>query len=208
MLDCAPRSGVRMRLVPTTKCTGARVPSPDRGAIVKFRLTPFAAAFVAAVWLAGCASTNVSQPASSGSTAATGDAKPAAQSQVATVNTGSSDGANVAAADQKLASVVYFDFDSSIVKPEYNGTIDGYAKLLRQGQRKLTIEGHADERGGHEYNLALGQRRAESVRKSLELLGVKEDQVEAISYGEERPVAQGHDEESWAKNRRAEFKVR
>lgn len=175
---------------------------------MKFRLTPFAAALVAAVWLAGCSSTKVNEPSATGGTAANGGNQQAAQSQVATVNTGSSNAGNLDAAERGLAQVVYFDFDSSIVKSEYNGTIEGYAKLLRQGQRKLTVEGHADERGGHEYNLALGQRRAESVRKSLELLGVKDDQVEAVSYGEERPVAQGQDEESWAKNRRAEFKVR
>ena len=161
------------------------------------------------MWLAGCASTNVSDPASGGSAAGgAAGSQPGAQSQVATVNAGSSSSGDLAAAEQGLARVIYFDFDSSMVKPEYNGTIDGYAKLLRQGQRKVTIEGHADERGGHEYNLALGQRRAESVRKSLSLLGVKEDQVEAVSYGEERPIAQGHDEESWAKNRRAEFRLR
>lgn len=175
---------------------------------MKFRLSPLAATFAAAVWLAGCASTNVSEPAAGGAAGAAGGSQPGAQSQVASVNAGSSNAGSVAAAEQGLAPVIYFDFDSSLVKPEYNGTINGYAKLLRQGQSKLTIEGHADERGGHEYNLALGQRRAESVRKTLALLGIKEDQVEAISYGEERPVALGQDEESWGKNRRAEFKLR
>ncbi|MCW7538312.1 peptidoglycan-associated lipoprotein Pal [Aquabacterium sp. A7-Y] len=108
----------------------------------------------------------------------------------------------------KLDRVVYFDFDSYVVKDEYGQTMSSYAKLLNGGQRRLTIEGHADERGGREYNLALGQKRAEAVRKSLALLGVKEAQMEAVSYGEERPVALGTDEEAWAKNRRAELNVR
>lgn len=176
---------------------------------MKFRLSSLATALVAAAWLAGCASTNVSEPASGGTASSGGGSQPSAESKVTTVNTGSSNSTDVAAAEQRLASAIYFDFDSSLVKPEYNGTIDGYAKLMRRGgQERLTVEGHADERGGHEYNLALGQRRAEAVRKALALLGVKEDQIEAVSYGEERPVAQGHDEESWSKNRRAEFKLR
>jgi peptidoglycan-associated lipoprotein len=70
------------------------------------------------------------------------------------------------------------------------------------------IEGHTDERGGSEYNLALGQKRAEAVRRALELLGVRENQIEAVSYGKERPAAAGSNEEAWAKNRRAELILR
>lgn len=109
----------------------------------------------------------------------------------------------------QLARVVYFDFDSYVVKDEYAPTIASYARSLTSNdQRRLTIEGHADERGGREYNLALGQKRAEAVRKALELLGVKENQMEAVSYGEERPAMQGATEEAWAKNRRAELTLR
>jgi peptidoglycan-associated lipoprotein len=72
--------------------------------------------------------------------------------------------------------------------------------------RKVVIEGHTDERGGREYNLALGQKRAETVARAMTLLGVNPDQVEAVSFGKERPAAQGSDEAAWAKNRRAEIK--
>jgi peptidoglycan-associated lipoprotein len=105
--------------------------------------------------------------------------------------------------------VIYFDFDSYAVKDEYRGTIDTYAKALTADRKKhLVVEGHTDERGGREYNLALGQKRAEAVSKALGLLGAGDAQVEAVSYGKERPAAQGSDEAAWAKNRRAELNYR
>lgn len=175
---------------------------------MKFRRVSLATALVAAAWLAGCASTRVGEPAAGSATAGTASSQQSAQSQVTTVDAGSPNASSLAAAEQGLAPVIYFDFDSSLIRPEYHGTIDGYAKLLRNDrQRRLTIEGHADERGSHEYNLALGQRRAEAVRKALQLLAVNDDQLEAISYGEERPAVQGTGEEVWSKNRRAEFRL-
>ncbi|HEX5358178.1 MAG TPA: peptidoglycan-associated lipoprotein Pal [Aquabacterium sp.] len=108
-----------------------------------------------------------------------------------------------------LPRVIYFDFDSNVVKEEFRPAIEGHAKrLVAAKNKKIVVEGHTDERGGREYNLALGQRRAEAVQKSLTLLGVSGDQVEAVSFGEERPAAQGSNEEAWAKNRRAEIKDR
>lgn len=108
-----------------------------------------------------------------------------------------------------LSRVVYFDFDSFVVKPEFTDTITGHAKRLNADKAsKVIIEGHTDERGGREYNLALGQKRAEAVQKSLTLLGVSAGQLEAVSFGEERPAAQGADESAWSQNRRAEIKNR
>jgi peptidoglycan-associated lipoprotein len=105
--------------------------------------------------------------------------------------------------------VIYFDFDSYVVKDEYRGIIDSYAKALAADRKKhLSVEGHTDERGGREYNLALGQKRAEAVAKSLALLGAGDSQVEAVSFGKERPAVQGSDEAAWAKNRRAELNYR
>ena len=87
--------------------------------------------------------------------------------------------------------------------------IDGHAKLLAANRSKrLVVEGHSDERGGREYNLALGQKRAEAVAKSLALLGVPESRIEAVSFGEERPAVAGSDESAWSRNRRAELKDR
>jgi peptidoglycan-associated lipoprotein len=124
----------------------------------------------------------------------------AGQSGVATVNAGSTAGTSA-------PRVVYFDFDSYTIKDEYRGLIEANAKALAGAKAKrMTVEGHTDERGGREYNLALGQKRAETVARAMSLLGVSADQVEAVSFGKERPAAQGSDEAAWAKNRRAEIK--
>ncbi|HKX45004.1 MAG TPA: peptidoglycan-associated lipoprotein Pal [Burkholderiaceae bacterium] len=109
-------------------------------------------------------------------------------------------------ANAAAGKIVYFDFDSYVVKDEYRPLIDSYAKTLAADRKKhVVVEGHTDERGGREYNLALGQKRAEAVTKALALLGATDAQLEAVSYGKERPAAQGSDEAAWAKNRRAEL---
>lgn len=113
------------------------------------------------------------------------------------------------AAGPNGANLVYFDFDSYVIKPDYQGVIESHARHLRaDNKRKTVIEGHADERGGREYNLALGQKRSEAVRRALGLLGVNDSQVEAVSFGKEKPADLGHDEAAWAKNRRAEISYR
>jgi len=105
--------------------------------------------------------------------------------------------------------IVYFDFDSFTVKPEYQSMLEGHARYLKAASsRRLMIEGHTDERGGREYNLALGQKRAEAVRRSLGLLGVSDAQVEAVSFGKEKPAVSGHSEDAHAQNRRAELTYR
>ena len=108
-----------------------------------------------------------------------------------------------------VARVIYFDYDSFSIKPEFQSVIDGHAKFLNANKtRRVTLEGHTDESGGREYNLALGQKRAEAVRRSLVLLGVAESQVEPVSFGEEKPAATGSSDADLAKNRRAEFVYR
>jgi peptidoglycan-associated lipoprotein len=108
-----------------------------------------------------------------------------------------------------VSRIVYFDYDSYVVKPEFQSVIEAHARFLKQtGSRHIVIEGHTDERGGREYNLALGQKRSEAVRRSLELLGVRDAQVEAVSFGKEKPASPGSDEAAWAKNRRAEIAYR
>jgi peptidoglycan-associated lipoprotein len=105
--------------------------------------------------------------------------------------------------------IVYFDYDSFVIKPEYQAVIEAHSRVIKSDKtRKVAIEGHTDERGGREYNLALGQKRAEAVRKAMGLLGVTDSQVEAVSFGKEKPAAQGSDEASLAKNRRAEISYR
>jgi peptidoglycan-associated lipoprotein len=103
--------------------------------------------------------------------------------------------------------LVYFDYDSFVVKPEFQSVIAAHARFLRaQPARKVAIEGHTDERGGREYNLALGQKRAEAVRNALSILGVSSSQMEAVSFGKEKPVVTGNEEAAFAKNRRAEIR--
>ena len=101
---------------------------------------------------------------------------------------------------------VYFDFDSYIVKDEFKGVVEAHAKyLVAHKDRKVVVQGNTDERGGREYNLALGQKRAEAVRKAMALLGVPESQIEAVSFGKEKPKAQGSDEAAYAENRRSDI---
>lgn len=128
-------------------------------------------------------------------------AKPVVESKIQKVDI---DAEQTAAVSDKR--VIYFDFDSYVVKDDYRGVVEAHAKRLGLSKNvRLNLEGHADERGGREYNLALGQKRAEAVAKSLSLLGVAADRVEPVSFGKERPAVQGSTEEAYAKNRRVEL---
>ena len=99
--------------------------------------------------------------------------------------------------------IVYFDFDKSNIKPEFNTLIAAHAEFLKGHPKAgVVLEGNTDERGSREYNMALGQRRADSVKKTMEVLGVADSQMETISYGEEKPAAMGHNEAAWRLNRR------
>ena len=163
---------------------GAPVETRTPGAAEAARAAPGAAAGAAAGAGAGAA------------------AAPA--SQVAAVDLGRQ-GVAVAAIDR----IVYFDFDSDVIRPEFRALIDAHAqRLVANRNLRLVIEGHTDERGGREYNLALGQRRAEAVMRSLMLLGAREAQLESVSFGKERPAVAGSNEEAWAQNRRAELRDR
>jgi peptidoglycan-associated lipoprotein len=100
---------------------------------------------------------------------------------------------------------IFFEYDSYEISAAGRSVVEEHSKYLRSHpNQQIRIEGHADERGGREYNLALGQKRSDAVRKAMSLLGVAEKQVESVSFGKEKPQALGHDEESWAKNRRAD----
>lgn len=179
--------------------------------MTRFHRLPLVSALsAAAVLLAACGTTTdladtkapveTRQPAAD----ANANANATPQSKVATVELSARDAAAAAAAK---ARTVYFDFDSYVVKDEYKPVIDANAKLLTLDKAvRLSAEGHTDERGGREYNLALGQKRAEAVVKALQVMGATAGQVEAVSFGKERPADTGHDEAAWAKNRRVELK--
>lgn len=101
---------------------------------------------------------------------------------------------------------VYFDFDNYTVKNDYTALIERQGKYLAMNpQLAIKVEGNTDERGGSEYNLALGQKRADAVVRALKVYGVKESQMEAVSWGKEKPKATGHDEAAWAQNRRVDL---
>ncbi|MFO1193149.1 MAG: peptidoglycan-associated lipoprotein Pal [Rhodoferax sp.] len=126
---------------------------------------------------------------------------------IAPVTVGNAAGA--AAPPPAGARTVYFDYDSFAIKPEFVPVIEAQARYLKADpKRHAAVEGHTDERGGREYNLALGQKRAEAVRRALGLLGVADAQVEAVSFGKEKPAVSGSDEAAMAKNRRAEINYR
>ncbi|XAH24537.1 peptidoglycan-associated lipoprotein Pal [Xylophilus sp. GW821-FHT01B05] len=106
-----------------------------------------------------------------------------------------------------VSRIVYFDFDKSVVKPEYRDVVRAHADYLRAApQSSVVLEGNTDDRGGREYNLALGQRRADAVRQSLVLLGVSDRQIEAVSFGMEKPASTLRTEEGYGLNRRVEFR--
>ena len=101
---------------------------------------------------------------------------------------------------------VFYDLDQYDVKDEYRPLVEAHAKFLRDNPMvRMLVQGNTDERGSREYNVALGQRRADGVKRMMVLLGARENQIEAVSLGEEKPKAEGHDEESWSQNRRSDI---
>ena len=168
----------------------------------------------AAFLMAGCGSTvkldNVPVEDKSGTSvsqsAEEGQGSAVAKSGVASLDIGKS---IQEIALPSLPRIVYFDYDSIIIKPEFQALIESHARFIKVDKmRKVAIEGHTDERGGREYNLALGQKRAEAVKNAFNLLGVSESQLEAVSFGKEKPVVPGSDEASLSKNRRVEINYR
>jgi len=104
---------------------------------------------------------------------------------------------------------IYFGFDSFVVRPEYKSILEENARAAKAGKiQRIVIEGHTDERGGREYNLALGQKRADAVRNELSLLGVDDSKIESVSFGKEKPAEIGEGESAMEKNRRAEIVTR
>ena len=170
----------------------------------------FALTAIAAVLLAACASKEPakdvpvetrSAPASTTtSTAPTTTTTPVAQVATPTLSP-LNDPNNILS-----KRIIYFDYDKDSVRSEFQAVVQAHAKYLADNRgRKIRLEGHADERGSREYNMALGQRRGDAVRKAMNLLGVGNDRMETVSFGEDKPRAQGSTEEAWAQNRRVEI---
>ena len=180
------------------------------------------AVFAAAAFLASCgaskppasatapdqtsaAATPGAKPATAG---ATGQAKPPVGTS-AGASAGGKPAASVAAINDPNNILskrsVYYDYDNYDVKPEFRGLVEAHARYLRDNPgARVTLEGNCDERGSREYNVALGQKRAEGVKKMMTLLGAREQQIEAVSFGEEKPKAAGTGEAAWSQNRRSD----
>ena len=173
------------------------------------RITTLAAPIAAALALAACASKPIAPPAPAPVVTAT--PTPVAPVAATPAPTPASVATPLAAyldPNNPLAQrrSVYFAFDDSTYRAQDKAVVELQGKFLAQHPDvHVTVSGNTDERGGSEYNLALGQRRAQSVKSALELLGVKDAQVEAVSFGKEKPKASGHDEAAWEQNRRADF---
>jgi peptidoglycan-associated lipoprotein len=172
---------------------------------------------ILAAALAACSSTpeQEQEPASVEERQPGADVPPGAQTQpvapggVARVDLGARPSGAAALKDPNnilSKRSIFYEFDKFDIRDEYKSLIEAHARYLRDNPgAKMLIQGNTDERGGREYNVALGQRRSEGVRRMLMLLGAKDDQIEAVSLGEEKPRAQGQDESAWSQNRRSDI---
>ena len=173
---------------------------------MRLNRSTLAVSIIALAALAGCGS----QPTSEQDGAAVEDRNPNAVKTQPVAPVTAADPYGLAALRDPKSPLskrsIYFDLDSYVVKDEYKSLLEQHARFLAKNtQMKMLIQGNADERGSREYNLALGQKRAEAVKKALSLLGAKEAQLESVSLGEERPACSEQTESCWAQNRRGDM---
>jgi peptidoglycan-associated lipoprotein len=166
----------------------------------------------AAVFLAACSGTDTKKEEEAAAAAAAAAAEAAAAEAAAREAEREAE-AQRAAAQRELeqsamaaGTVFYFDFDSSVLKPAAQVALDAHIALLKTNDRSVRLDGHTDERGTRDYNMALGERRANAVRDYMVVNGVASYRIETVSYGEEQPVAYGSGEANWSQNRRVELK--
>lgn len=176
------------------------------------KFTHVVALVLLAAGLAGCQKPKQVQPeAGTPSTTTEGSGAETSGLGTETTDAGSEAAAMSAAQQQALAalktrSVVYFEYDSSEIRAEYVEVVAAHAAYLNKyPTTRVRLEGHTDERGSREYNIGLGERRAQTVRKAMQIQGVPDTQMTTVSYGEERPAAEGSDEAAYAQNRRVEI---
>jgi peptidoglycan-associated lipoprotein len=174
-----------------------------------------AAAVLAFAMLASCGGGPVSEQSPAGveertpGSAAGSTTKPVPQGQVAKVDLTAKGGAQSMLTDPRSIlsrRSIYYELDAYDVKDQYKDLVEAHAKYLRDNPgSKMLIQGNTDERGSREYNVSLGQRRSEGVKRMLMLLGARENQIESVSLGEEKPKSEGHDEQAWSQNRRSDI---
>lgn len=171
------------------------------------RLKPLAIVLFGMVLLSACDTAPKKDDTTTGATGGAGTEDSAVQGQGADMSGGTVTTMSLDDPASPLSKrVIYFDYNSSAISDEGRQLIELHATYLADHpETKLVLEGHTDERGSREYNIALGERRAESVQKMMQLLGVNNSQLQAISFGEERPVDPGHMAEAWQANRRVEL---
>ena len=181
---------------------------------MRANLTLIFAAIASVALLAGCPATTMEDQTAAPVTDATkpGAVKPGGQVTTKPVAPVDVTGRGTAAADPRVKQgplaqrSIYYDLDQFEVKDQYRGLVEAHAKFLRENPtHRILIQGNTDERGSREYNVGLGQRRSDGVKKMLILLGARENQIESVSLGEEKPQSDGHDESAWSKNRRSDI---
>ena len=172
------------------------------------------ALFAVVAFLAACetAPKDAGDAAGSGASGSSDTSSSSSSSSSASGGSSSSSGSSTMTKDEELVSIgnkVYFDFDSSALSADAKSTLNAQAAFLRSNPSvRITVEGHADERGTREYNLALGDRRASAARDFLVAQGIDGARIKTISYGKERPEMVGSNDEAWAKNRRSVSNIR
>ena len=176
------------------------------------RYITFVKFFIVSIFLSGCASQSMPDL---GSVFGGNDSDTEATDQAGAETSGSGGQDGLAQGEEfddfnqieeQLEMVIYFDFDQSDLRAEYADILQGHSERLSNDRRaRIRLDGHADERGSREYNIGLGERRSQAVRRLLLVQGASSDQISTVSYGEERPAAFGGDEESWQLNRRVEI---
>jgi peptidoglycan-associated lipoprotein len=160
-----------------------------------------------ALTAAGCAKNTIPDPEATGDSTTTVDDASTGGYGNGGLGAGEDIDDDLMGADGEMGMVIYFDFDQSELRPEYGDLLARHAARLSNSTRvKVRLEGHADERGSREYNIGLGERRAQAVRRMLLIQGATAEQISTVSFGEERPAAMGSDDESYALNRRVEIK--
>ncbi len=173
---------------------------------MKYNKLTFASAVLATALLAGCSSTQTDD-----SGLAAGSAAAAAQEEAARVEADRIEAERIAAERAAaeaaaLETVFYFDFDRATLRPDVRAALDAQIARLQNTNEPVRLEGHADERGTRDYNMALGERRAEAVANYMALKGIARSRIKTVSYGEERPLATDSNDAAWAQNRRVELK--
>jgi peptidoglycan-associated lipoprotein len=176
---------------------------------VRMRAILFAVLTTSLVLLGACSTTATDEQNPAGVEARSPGSGAAQQPRVATIDLTSKPQARNVLTDPNSPlskRSIYYEFDKFDVREEYRPLVEAHAKYLRENPgAKMLVQGNTDERGSREYNVGLGQRRSDGVKKMLVLLGARETQVEAVSLGEEKPKSEGHDESAWAQNRRSDI---